>query len=138
MSITSPTFINIDLELCAEEDLYLIAQEWGDQVMILYYGENRADKHGFELIVECSCDVELPEAVLQTFLDLLKTLSPEAQQLLARCHKKVLDIGYDSGNDGRVITHPLSNQILTELCQFGFHIHLTIYPLQKELVVLNK
>jgi len=137
MPITSPSFINIDLELCAEDDLYLIAQEWGDQVMVLYYGENKADKHGFQLIVECSCTIELPEAVLQAFLDLLKKLSPEAQQLLAQCDKKILDIGYDSGNDGRVITHPISNQILSELSQFGFYIHLTIYPLQEASIEIK-
>ncbi len=120
----TPNFINVDLELSSENDLSLIASELKDRIFILDEGFSGSE---FSLRFECSLNETQPEPVLKEFIKLIRTLSNEAMALLGSTTQKIVDIGFDSGNQYQFTTR-ISNTVLSELSSLGFEIVITIYP----------
>ncbi len=118
-------FINVDLELSSDNDLSLIASELKGRVFILDEGFTGSE---FSLRFECSLNETQPEPVLKEFIKLIRTLSDEAMALLGSTTQKIVDIGFDSGNQYQFTTR-ISNAVLNELSSLGFEIVITIYPI---------
>ncbi len=121
----TPNFINVDLELSSENDLSLIANELKGRIFILDEGFSGSE---FSLRFECSLNETQPEPVLKEFIKLIRTLSNEAMALLGSTTQKIVDIGFDSGNQYQFATR-ISNTLLNELSSLGFEIVITIYPI---------
>lgn len=115
------------MELSSKEDLSKIALELKGKIYPL---QNDVEKEIYYLAFECSLNEDEPKQVIEEFIELLNSLTGVSKKLLANCHQKVLDIGYESGEEG-AITNTLSNALLTRVVEYGFDINVTLYPVDK-------
>lgn len=123
-----PTYINTDLELSSKEDLSSIAKELGNNIYVLL---NEKINDEYQLNFECSLKSDKDDEpyylhALTQFLDLMDSLSDESKEKLATCHRRVLDIGYDSGSTGFLYTN-IPNKLLARIVQSGFDLNVSIY-----------
>lgn len=127
MSIQNTEFINVDMVLYSKEDLSPIADELAERALIL---QNAFYDGEYKLAFECAHEEYQSAVVIDTFIKLLDELSPQTKALLARCTKKMLDIGYNSGRAGIVYDHIRVGQ-LKKLFEYGLDLNVTIYPLEE-------
>lgn len=127
MNTQTAEFINIDMVLSAPENLSGIATELAGQIFIL---QNDWYADAYQLAFECTFEHQQAAPVLDVFIGLLEQLSPQAKALLARCSKKMLDIGYNSGNTAGALHDPIHAYQLKKLAEYDIDLHITIYPFE--------
>ena len=123
-----PTYINTDLELSSKEDLSSIASELGNRIYVLV---NEKVNNEYRLNFECSLEgykdgEPLHLQTLAELLNIIDSLSKESKNKLAICHRRVLDIGYDSAPKGFLYTN-IPNAILARIVNLGFDLNVSIY-----------
>ncbi|MBU6953259.1 hypothetical protein [Hahella sp. HN01] len=125
MSKTS--FINVDLELSSYESLSSAVDELADRLVLL---QNRFEDGEYFLSFECVFNGTDANSVIEEFLRLIDLLIPLAKEKLLNSHRKVLDIGYVSGEEC-VIKNVLAGANLAKVAMYGFDIYITVYPLDE-------
>lgn len=119
------SFINVDLELSSKENLAGIENELGKRVFVLQSGFESGD---YILNFECSLNETDAVVVIEELLSLIESLSSESKLKLAACHKRVLDIGYDSGTEG-VAYNNIPLAMLNRVIANGFDLGISVYPI---------
>ncbi len=125
--MTRTSFINVDLELSSVESLASLAEELSEKIFIL---KNEFFESEYQLAFECTLNASEASSVFDTFLKLVDSLSKISKEKLSRCHGRVLDIGYESGEEG-FVANMLSSNMLGQVAGYGFSINITVYPLDK-------
>ena len=121
------SFINVDLELSSVESLASLAEELYGKIFVLQNGFVGAE---YQLAFECLIDEAEASSVFEVFLTLIESLSSDSKDKISRCSSRVLDIGYESGEDG-IVTNLLSGALLAQVAGYGFGINITVYPIDK-------
>lgn len=121
------SFINVDLELSSLESLAPLADELDGKVFVLQNGVVDSE---YQLAFECLMDGSEADAVCNAFIELIGSLSSASKDILSRCNSRVLDIGFDSGEDC-IVTNLISGKLLVQIASYGFDIKITVYPVDK-------
>ena len=120
-------FLNVDLEIESSENLQPIIDDFGEDVSVLYHGENGS---GFNLAafeVNFSNDNDI-DGIVSTFCFLIENLSQEAKEIWNKCHSKRFDAGFQSGDFPRSYKTEIRADTLERVAKIGASIVVTIYP----------
>lgn len=107
------------------ESLASLAEELHGRIFVL---QNGVVDEKYQLAFECLFDGADAMSVFDSFLILIESLSKASKEKLSRCNSRILDIGYESGEDG-IITNTLSATLLSQVAGYGFDIKITVYPI---------
>lgn len=127
-------FLNVDLELKSQQDISLIINELGDNVLILHQ-ENKQDYYSVRL--ELAQDAKNPDITINCFCDLIKNLSEDTRKVWNNCEVKVFDIGYESGIKPNYFISKIQPDTIQRVANLGASINITIYPIYDEHSSLN-
>ncbi|MCG8428003.1 MAG: hypothetical protein MI754_11655 [Chromatiales bacterium] len=122
------SFINVDLELSSEKGLSIIAEELKDKIFLL---QDEFDGLSYKLAFECSLTEQEPEPVIETLIGLLDSLSTQSKALVKSCSSKIMDIGYDSGEEG-VLVNNIPCALLQRITEYEIDLNITVYPVDKD------
>ena len=67
-----------------------------------------------------------------TDVALIENLEPEARSEWDGALRRVLNLGYESGNDGRMHESVISQEVLARAANLGLGITVTVYPLRDQ------
>jgi len=122
--MTSTQFLNIDLDLESEDDLTIIVDEFGDNVIVLSNEKNFGlHKLSFELAGE----IGNSEYLLTQYFSLICSLSSKAREIWDRCLKREFDLGFECGHGPIDIQEKISNSLIIELSELNVSITVTVY-----------
>ena len=91
--MTTPHFLNVDLDIESKSPLRPIARELGKRVVVMHSGRIRG-RHC--LFLESAKDHKTPDATIHDLCDLIEGLSPAARRLWDGALRRGFDIGYES------------------------------------------
>lgn len=121
-------FLNIDLDLESTEELILILDELGDDIVVMS-NINEGGIH--KLSFEVSKDLGKPELVLKEYISIINGLSSSALELFKRCKKVVFDIGFECEGDVAGtpigITEHISSDTIKLLANINADVAITVY-----------
>jgi len=129
-------FINADLEITSTEDLAPISAAFarlGDRFFELHCGDMGTGVFfaRFEIHLEplvYSPELNTAEAKIEGFCDSIAELPESAREIWDRAQKRVIDLGYASGNHCPVFHDFLSAPLLNRMQALGIDLALSIYP----------
>lgn len=95
--MTSPYFLNVDLEIESKLDLQPLSQELGEKILVLF--EGKANEK-FCLYFETPGTVSVqtrnqPDSTIIDLCSLIEGLSPEGRRLWNSATRREFDIGYE-------------------------------------------
>ena len=125
--MTDPRYLNVDLEIDSPEDLTLITEELGEEVVVMFNGEWATHRRA---TFEIGGSLASANECIGLFCMLVETLSDEAKGLWDRSYSRTFDIGFNSGNshaDARLTIEP---RILERVANIGATIAITVYPIR--------
>ncbi len=123
-------FANVDLEIWSKEDLQIIFDEFGKNVLEManFTFDNGNKLASFELSLELvNLNAEANE-MIKAFCSLIENFTNDAKIVWNNCYKKVFDVGFESGNTEKSFSTLLENQTLKKVSEIGAEIVITIYP----------
>ena len=121
----TPRYINTDLEIESKEDLTPIVDGLGDDVVVLHHGEvNGLNRAGFEIAGGFAGADETVDYLCM----LVEALSEPAAGIWKRSVSRVLNLGYESGDEGSSFRSELRADTLKRLSELGASVVVTIYP----------
>ena len=133
----SANFLNLDLEIESRSDLSALAQHMGEQVLVLFNG---ATERGFRLALEPIIETALsrnPQACLNHFVTLLRSLPVELTAIWNDCTSRVFDYGFDGGFESPPQNTTICANSLLQIANLGADVRITIYPFQAEEIVIE-
>ncbi|HEX6732021.1 MAG TPA: hypothetical protein VF074_18535, partial [Pyrinomonadaceae bacterium] len=77
-------------------DLEIESESFGEDVLVLHHGEIRGYQHAYFEIAGSSRSTSADD-IINSFCELVETLSEEARATWDGCCSRVFDIGFDSG-----------------------------------------
>ncbi len=120
-------FLNVDLEIVASENLQLIVEELGEKISVLYNGKNGL---GLNFLVletsESRMSETNPDEVINSFCQLIESLSAESKIILDKCISKKFDIGFESGDSLTTYQTEIKATTIERSAKLG--LATTIYP----------
>jgi hypothetical protein len=119
-------FLNVDLEIESTENLQPIIDDFGDNVSVLYHGENAK---GFNFAnFEISLGDRDADGIISNFCLLIENLSLETKTIWEKCCSKKFDIGFESGDFPRSYQTEIRADTIERVAKIGASIGVTIYP----------
>lgn len=121
-----PHFINVDFELTSQHELSSLFYELKDKVDIL---TNEKIDNEYHLCFELRTleeSIDGPEKLITSFVDLIDSLSDQSKKAISNCSKRVIDLGFNSGNEGWLYSS-IPSQALKIISDSGFQLNISIY-----------
>ena len=120
-------FLNIDLEVESSEDLQPLIDDLGEDVSVLYQGENGSGFNfvSFEVKPSGAKDVD---GIVASFCLFIENLTPEARQIWDNCHTRKFDAGFQSGSSPRSYQSEIRADTIKRVSEIVASIVVTIYP----------
>ena len=122
-------YLNTDLEIESVNDLSLIVEDFGEDVMVHHHGEINGYQHASFSFSGAGMYVGADGAI-NAFCSLIENLSEEARKVWNGCCTRVFDIGYDSGSTPRSFRSEVRASTIQRAAAVGASIAVTIYPLR--------
>jgi hypothetical protein len=122
------SFLNLDLELNAVNDLSRLAKHLGRSAFVLYNGRI---KGSYQLCAEPIIRGKLsksPRACTAHLLEALEGLPKEFAAALKACTSRVFDYGFDGGLESKPLSVNISAAHLARISQLGIQVRITVYP----------
>ena len=126
-------FINADLEITSDEGLEPIRiafAQAGSRCSEMYCGETVPGSYfaSFEVHPDEERDDQTAEVKILAFCDSVSELRGLARDVRDRATRRVIDLGYQSGNHCEAFNDRVSIDALRRLEKLGIELALTIYP----------
>ena len=122
-------YLNTDLVIESKNDLSLIVQEFGEDVIVLHCGEAR----GYQLAsFEISIDIAGVDETINQFCALVEALTQEAREVWDGCCTRVMDVGYESGTSPHNLRSEIRASTIQRVAAIGASIVITIYSLSDD------
>lgn len=115
------TFLNVDLDIESKQDITLIVQSFGEQVVLMRH-EFLADTY----YASFETGYARLDEIIAEYVRLVQNLPSEAQIVWSQC-KRTLDIGYRCGVEPYTFHSTLSSEIVTKIAALGATIVITLY-----------
>jgi hypothetical protein len=123
-------FLNVDLEIESSENLQPLVDGLGDDVSVLYQGENGSGFNFASFEVKSVFDRDI-DGIIATFCCFIENLSPDAKLIWNKCHSKKFDAGFESGDFPRSYQTEIRADTIKRITDIGASIVVTIYPESK-------
>lgn len=120
-------FLNVDLEIESSENLQLIIDDLGENVSVLYHGENGSGFNFVSFSVISSGEKDI-DGIISSFCLFLENLLPEAKLIWNKSHSKKFDAGFQSGDFPRSYQTEIRADTIKRVANLGASIAVTIYP----------
>ena len=118
-------FLNVDLEIESSENLQLLVDDLGEDVLVLFNGKW---KNGFNfLAIETYPDANVDEKI-SLFCTLIENLSPEAKLIWDNAYSKKFDAGFECGEFPNSYQTEIRADTIKRVAELGASIVVTIYP----------
>lgn len=118
-------FANVDLDIDAGEGIHTLLEHFSDWCVLVGPEDTGTPFVRYELFSQCA-DAE--EAILQ-FCETIALMPPHVEACWYACSRRIIDIGYHSGNEGNPLTNELSLTTLSKLSKYFTGLVITIYPM---------
>lgn len=125
------SFINLDLELSADQPLDALEHHFARASFTLFNGEVDG---GHRLAMEPVIDGRLNRdaiACTEHFLELIRTLPEGLMGFWKACSSRVFDYGFDGGLESPPARVVLPSALLREMARYGIDAQITVYPFRK-------
>ena len=116
-------FLNIDLDIESTKDISPIVQEFSDRLSVM----RNEQKEGLYIASFETGYVE-ENKIIEEYVSLIESLSPEAREIWNNCTKREFDFGYVSGNKTNDFHSKISKKSIKSLTKVGGSVTVTIYP----------
>lgn len=120
-------FLNVDLEIESAENLQPLIDDLGDDVSILYQGENASGFNFVSFEIKSSGERDV-DGVVSSFCSFIENLSTGAKSLWDKCHSKKFDAGFQSGDFPRSYKTEIRADTINRIAEIGASIAITVYP----------
>lgn len=118
-------YLNTDLIIESSDDLTPIADDFRDDVIVMYNGKwGKVNRAAFEIAGIHSDANE----TIQYFCMLVEGLDKKLRSIWDSCFSKVFDIGYESGTSPQNYSSVIRPETLKRVAGIGAAIEITIYP----------
>ncbi len=130
--MSSPTFLNLDLELKSEEDLEPLAAHLDKYASLLYMGE----REGLFLLIAEPASGGLPgvsaEACTEEMLNTIESLPEHLLALFRGSRQRLFDYGFESGSGSKPCLAELPAAQLERMSRLGLGLRVTVYQQPEE------
>lgn len=121
-----PRYLNVDLLIESESDLSAVLKFWEGKIVVLW---NERPGNLTTIGIEADrIDSSGPEEDILRLLNLIETLPLSLQLLLAKCRKKIFDIGFECGSTNEILDSAISTETMQKVAQSGCALNIRIYP----------
>lgn len=121
-----PRYLNVDCILGSQEALGALLDALKPDVFLLWSDlSGPRQSAGFETKLQAT---KGPQEDIAEFLRILEALPIDLREMLARCHEKRMDIGFESGQSGDPLNVSIPGKLLHRLTSLGFELSIRIYP----------
>lgn len=120
------TFLNVDLDMKFKQDISLILNELGNNVLTLHHEQQ---ENYYFARLEINRDAASADKTINYFCDLIENLSEEAYKIWNSCYFKTFDIGYESGIKPNYFSSKINAITLQRIANIGAGMNITIYPI---------
>jgi hypothetical protein len=121
-------FLNIDLEVESSENLKVLIDDLGEDVSVLYQGENGSGFNFVSFAVRPSGEKDA-DGIISSFCLFIENLSLDAKLIWNKSHSKKFDVGFQSGNSPRSYQTEIRADTVKKVAEIGASIIVTVYPL---------
>lgn len=122
--MTQIDYLNTDLIIESSDDLTSIADDFGEDVIVLYKGKwGKLNRAAFEIAGIHSDANE----TISYFCSLVKGFNNKERAIWDSCFSKVFDIGYESGTSPHNYSSLRRADTLKRVADIGAAIEITIY-----------
>lgn len=131
MEASPATFLNLDLEVDAKEDLSPLSEHLKGRVFVLYCDSTET---GFRLSLEPLIDGQLssdPLACTENLVSLLEGPPEALASMWAASGSRVFDYGLDGGLEHPPMKMNLPPSMLARMASLGLDIRVTVYPFRE-------
>jgi|GEM_PF-7092479 len=126
-----PEFINGDLELRCPTRPDALIDELSSNVFILNDLEEDVGGYFFACEAAAGGVDSFFEAIDKT-CTIIEALSPASETLWKGIQSKVLDLGFESGNEGPPYNSDIDLGRLERLCKLGISLRISVYQVAEE------
>ena len=126
--MTNIQYLNVDLDLESENDISQIVGAFGEYVIVLHHGKLHNYHHAS---FETTNEMLTADEAINYFCGLVEALPHDVRVIWDSCHKRVLDIGHESGTSPSNFRSELKPTTLQRVAAIGATIIITIYPVPK-------
>jgi hypothetical protein len=123
-TMTFSRHINTDLEIESSEDLTLVIESFGNDVVVLYQGKTMGNNKASFEIAGLVAD---PDAIANHFCMLIEGLPQEAKKIWDCCSSRTLDVGYEGGTEPRSFSSEIRPNTIERIAALKTGINITIY-----------
>ena len=128
-------YLNVDLDIESKEDLSVLIEDLGEDVIVLHHGPVKGINHAsFELAHGFYSG---PDEALAGFCRLIKNLSPEARSVWDGCYSRLFDLGFECGTSPNRFWFELRPSTIGMVAEIGGSIAISIYPMSTEPTELS-
>ncbi len=120
--------LNVDLEVESSENLQILIDDLGEDVSVLYHGENGSGYNFVSFEIRSPAVNKDIDGLVSAFCCLIENLSPEARLIWDRSFTRKLDAGFSSGNSPRSYQTEIRAETIEQAARIGASIAITIYP----------
>lgn len=116
-------YVTVDLEFDSKTDLSEVVTEFGDCVSVhlnQWVGEDYRVAVGANMEEGPECDISALCAVIEGF-------STKAKSLWSTCHRRVVDLAFESGDEPTCLTFEISAESIGRMANLGLSAAVTIY-----------
>jgi len=119
------TYLNTDFEIESKEDVTRIAEEFGEDVFVLFQEKMRG--------LYCARFEVAPvflgaDEAISCFCSLVEQLPEDLRKILDECVSRTVDMGFESGNVPPSFRVELRASTVRRIADIGCSIIVTIYP----------
>jgi hypothetical protein len=123
-------YLNVDLDLESKEDLSILVEDLGADVVVLHNGPVQGFNHAsFELAFNAYSG---PDEAIAGFCNQIENLSPEARAIWNTCFTRVFDLGFECGATPNRFWFELRPSTIKRTAAIGASIAMSIYPMPLE------
>ena len=127
-------YITTDLEFESKEDLDIIVKDFGEEVCPHL---NKRIGDIYHVALGGAFSYDYPEQTIMRFCDLIDGLSGRSMNLWKSCHRRILDIAFESGTEPKSVTYELPVELIDRVSKLGIGIAVTIYRVGSYSVAEN-
>lgn len=116
-------YITVDLELDSKTDMSTVVTELGDFISVhlnQWVGEDYRVAVGVNM-------GEGPESDISALCSLIEGFSTKSKSLWSTCHRRVVDIAFESGDEPTCLTFEIPPQLIGRMAILGLSAAVTIY-----------
>ena len=119
-------YLNTDLDIESNEDLSVLIEDLGEDVIVLHHGLVKGVNHAsFELAHDTYSG---PDEVVCGYCNLIENLSPQGRAIWDKCFTRLIDLGFESGVSPSRYWFELRPSTITRVAAIGASLATSIYP----------